>query len=44
MGSGIEPVLYIDMQALRPAGYCESCGAEIYTYGGSCRYCEERDL
>lgn len=41
--NGIEPVLYMDLQALPPGIYCRICGSECYRPGLRCLRCE-RDL
>lgn len=38
----IEPMLYIDIQAMRPGGICPDCGGETYTPGLTCLRCERR--
>ena len=38
----IEPTLYIDIQAIRPAAFCPDCGGETYYPGYSCIRCERR--
>ena len=42
MDTAIESTLYIDPQAAIPVGFCDVCGGEIYTSGGSCPRCERR--
>lgn len=37
----IEQVLYVDIQAERPAGFCPACGRELYVPTLTCRYCEK---
>ena len=36
----IEPTLYWDPQAERPAGYCPACGGALYKPGLWCVRCE----
>jgi hypothetical protein len=36
----IQPVLYIDVQAQIPAGFCEECGGELYRPGLICIRCQ----
>ncbi|MBP3479334.1 MAG: hypothetical protein J6K03_07630 [Oscillospiraceae bacterium] len=36
----IEQVLYIDLQAAVPVGFCLRCGSEIYRENGNCFRCE----
>lgn len=38
----IEPMLYVDEQALPPEGFCEDCGGELYAPGFVCLRCERR--
>ena len=38
----IEPVLYIDLQAVKPKGFCIRCGGERYGEGDLCRACGEK--
>ena len=38
-----ESVLYIDIQSLPPAGYCEKCGGEVYRPSLRCYRCEEEE-
>ena len=38
----IEPMLYTDEQAAKPADYCPVCGAERYPPGKHCLRCERR--
>ena len=38
----IEPVLYPDPQAARPAGLCRRCGTECYFPSLRCLRCERR--
>ena len=38
----IEPVLYLDPQAVRPGCYCAACGAERYLPSLTCLRCERR--
>ncbi len=40
MAQTIEPVLYIDPQAQRPAGFCGVCGGELYSPGLICIRCQ----
>jgi hypothetical protein len=37
----LEGVLYIDIQSLPPAGYCEKCGGERYWPSLICGRCGE---
>lgn len=39
----VEPTLYVDPQAARPAGYCPRCGGALYLPSLCCIRCE-RDL
>ena len=39
----LESVLYIDIQSLPPAGYCEKCGGEVYRPSLRCYRCEEEE-
>lgn len=38
----IEPMLYVDEQAILPAAFCEVCGGEQYVPGLTCLRCERR--
>lgn len=38
----IEPMLYIDIQSLPPACFCERCGGERYAPSLVCLRCERR--
>ncbi len=38
----IEPVLYIDTQARKPAAFCPDCGGELYAPSLICLRCEKR--
>lgn len=40
MAISIEPTLYMDPQAVKPAGFCPVCGGELYRPGLSCLRCE----
>lgn len=40
----IEPTLYIDLQAARPACFCQTCGGECYAPSFTCLRCERRAL
>ncbi len=40
MAQEIQPVLYIDPQAQKPAGLCERCGGELYRPGLICIRCQ----
>ena len=40
----IEPILYIDMQKQKPAGFCSICGTELYAPSLVCLRCERRAL
>ena len=42
MYPGIEPMLYADPQAERPAFCCEICGGACYRPGFFCLRCERR--
>lgn len=37
----LEPMLYLDPQAVPPVCLCEKCGGECYAPSGICRRCEE---
>ena len=39
----LESTLYIDIQSLPPAGYCEKCGGEVYAPSLKCCRCAEED-
>lgn len=39
----IEPVLYVDLQAVPTAAVCEICGGERYAPGFHCLRCERRE-
>ena len=39
----LEGVLYIDIQSLPPAGYCEKCGGEVYWPRLICGRCGEEE-
>ena len=39
----LESVLYIDIQSLPPAGFCEHCGGEVYRPSLKCCRCEEEE-
>ena len=39
----LESTLYIDIQSLPPAGYCEKCGGEVYLPSLRCCRCKEED-
>ena len=39
----LESVLYIDIQSLPPAGFCERCGGEVYQPSLKCCRCEEEE-
>ena len=36
----IEQVLYVDVQAVKPGGFCPVCARELYLPGLICLYCE----
>ena len=36
----IEPMLYIDIQATVPAGFCPRCGGAVYKPGLQCLRCQ----
>ncbi len=38
----IEPMLYVDEQALAPAAFCQVCRGELYEPGFVCLRCERR--
>lgn len=38
----IEPTLYLDPQAVKPAGYCPVCGGALYNPSLVCLRCERR--
>ena len=40
MATTIESVQYTDPQAQPPRGFCEKCGAELYSPEGQCLRCE----
>ena len=42
MNPAIESNLYIDPQAAKPAGFCPTCGAEVYAPSHVCLRCERR--
>lgn len=44
MSTKIEPVLYIDMQKQKPAGFCDVCGGELYAPSLICLRCERSRL
>lgn len=44
MSTKIEPVLYIDSQRKKPAGFCEICGREVYAPSLVCLRCERRGV
>ena len=44
MSIKIESVLYIDMQAQKPAAFCNHCGTELYAPSLVCLRCERRGL
>lgn len=37
----IEPMLYVDLQRLPPAGCCPNCGGEVYFPSLTCCRCQE---
>ena len=39
----LEPTLYFDPQAARPAAYCPDCGGLLYAPSLRCLRCERRD-
>lgn len=39
----IEPMLYLDPQAEKEAGYCEICGGALYRPSLICLRCERRE-
>ena len=40
----IEPMLYVDPQAEKPACFCPRCGGECYAPGCICLRCERRKV
>ena len=38
----MEPVLFVDVQAVAPACLCRRCGGERYAPGRRCLRCERR--
>ena len=40
--NGIEQVLYVDVQAAKPGGFCPVCARELYPPTFTCLYCERR--
>ena len=44
MSTKIEPILYIDTQNEKPAGFCPVCGGERYAPSLVCLRCERRGL
>ena len=44
MKISIEPVLFTDVQAQKPAAFCPRCGGELYAPGLVCSRCERDGL
>ena len=44
MLTNIQPILYIDTGAQKPAGFCPVCGGELYAPSLVCLRCERRGL
>lgn len=42
MTTGIQPTLYLDPQAQKPASFCPVCGGERYAPSERCLRCERR--
>ena len=42
MNTTMESNLYIDPQAVKPSGFCPTCGGELYPPSHSCLRCERR--
>ena len=42
MNHSIQPILYIDVRALPPAGNCPVCGGECYRPSMVCLRCQRR--